>query len=304
MAPCYKEDALVEHLNNIFVDDNRNVTIANIRSPTKEFASEMILACLTESGFKMGNNCNLPYEMDPVMRSGIDLGEYVTPLQLMVSARKFFRDLTQAAGEKITDENTFGFNDLAKPESKRLKIFLSHFINYWLLCNSHFTRFSQVAEQVDRKASEKIEFEEQIENFKAKNIQLRKNKASSAMKAEKLRTKLDHDKDKLAKLTQDCQALQEDIERVKGRLSSAKEDECQYHTEMKTLEKNEFRLKTIAKADETKQDLEKQLEDLKIEEEAKLYQIKEYQDKGEKMDEEECLMKEAFDNLQVKQMKI
>ena len=41
-----------------------------------------------------------------------------------------------------------------------------------------------------------------------------------------------------------------------------------------------------------------------IEEEAKLYQIKEYQDKGEKMDEEECLMKEAFDNLQVKQMKI
>ena len=84
------------------------------------------------------------------------------------------------------------------------------------------------------------------------------------MKAEKLRTKLDHDKDKLAKLTQDCQALQEDIERVKARLSSAKEDECQYHTEMKTLEKNEFRLKTIAKADETKQDLEKQLEDLKL----------------------------------------
>ena len=140
MAPGYKEEALVEHLNSIFGDDNRNVTVADIRHPTGEFTREIILACLTESGFKLGNSCNLPSEMDRVMQSGIDLGEYLTPLQLMVTARKFFRDLTRAAGEKVTDENTFGFNDLVKPESRRLKIFLSHFINYWLLCNAHYSK--------------------------------------------------------------------------------------------------------------------------------------------------------------------
>merc|ERR1712018_351335 len=119
------------------------------------------------------------------------------------------------------------------------------------------------------------------------------------MKAEKIRAKMDHDKDKLAKLSQDCTSLSEEIDRVKERLLGAKEKERESHTEMKILEKNEFRLKTISKADETKQDLEKQLEDLKIEEEAKLYQIKEYQDKEEKMEEEESVMNANFENLKV-----
>ena len=130
-------------------------------------------------------------------------------------------------------------------------------------------------------------------------MQLRKNKATSEIKAEKLQTKINHDKNKLEKLTEDCKSLQEEIEKVKEKLSGVKEKEIQYHAEIKTLEKTEFRLKTISKADETKQDLETKLEALKTEEEDKLYQIKEYQDKGEKMDEEECQMKEAFANLQV-----
>ena len=46
----------------------------------------------------------------------------------MVSARKFFNDLVCAAGEKLTDETMFGFNDLVSPEARRLRFFLCHFI--------------------------------------------------------------------------------------------------------------------------------------------------------------------------------
>ena len=81
---------------------------------------------------------NLPTEMTSAMSSGIDLTEYLAPLQLMVTARHFFKQLIEAAGEKITDDNTFGLHDLLTPESRRLKYFLSHFINYWLLCNSQY----------------------------------------------------------------------------------------------------------------------------------------------------------------------
>ena len=84
---------------------------------------------------------NLPAEMTSAMSSGIDLAEYLTPLQLMVTARHFFEHLIEAAGEKITDENTFGLNDLLTPETRRLKYFLSHFINYWLLCNSQYPQY-------------------------------------------------------------------------------------------------------------------------------------------------------------------
>ena len=76
--------------------------------------------------------------MTSAMSSGIDLTEYLAPLQLMVTARHFFKQLIEAAGEKITDDNTFGLHDLLTPESRRLKYFLSHFINYWLLCNSQY----------------------------------------------------------------------------------------------------------------------------------------------------------------------
>ena len=82
-------------------------------------------------------------------------------------------------------------------------------------------------------------------------------------------------------------------------ISSAKEKETKHFDQIKVLEKNEFRLKTISKADETKQELETQLETLKSEEQGKLYQVKNYQQKAEKMDEEEANLKEAISNLQV-----
>merc|ERR1719266_3014455 len=86
---------------------------------------------------------------------------------------------------------------------------------------------------------------------------------------------------------------------VKTELSDAKQTESEHYNQIKTLEKNEFRLKTISKADETKQELETQLETLKSEEEGKLYQVKNYQHKADKMDEEESHLKEAIENLKI-----
>merc|ERR1711935_324994 len=140
MAPNYREEEIAQNLNNIFAEDNKNVTISNIKSPTGDFTREIIIAALKESGFNLGT-FNLPAEMTSAMSSGIDLTEYLTPLQLMVTARQFFNDLVTASGEKITDENMFSFNDLVSPEPKRLRFFLGHFINYWLLCNSQHDKF-------------------------------------------------------------------------------------------------------------------------------------------------------------------
>ena len=82
-----------------------------------------------------------------------------------------------------------------------------------------FSIFSEISNEVEKKALEKIEYEDAIENFKAKNTELKKNKASSAMKAEKLRSKIDHDKEKLQKLTDDVTSLGEKINSVKEELA-------------------------------------------------------------------------------------
>merc|ERR1719228_72454 len=203
-------------------------------NPTSEFAREIIVSALREAGFRIGT-VHLPAEMSAAMSSGIDLTEYLTPLQLMVTARQFFNDLVTASGEKITDENMFGLNDLLSPEPRRLRFFLSHFINYWLLCNSQHQKFVEISNEVEKKAMEKVEYEESIEKFKAKNAELRKNKASSAMKAEKLRSKIDHDKNKLNKLTEDVTSLGDKINCVKEELASAREKESEHFNQIKVL---------------------------------------------------------------------
>ena len=299
MAPMFKDDEIVNNLNFILFNDDDKISISNIKNPTSEFTREIIVSALNEAGFRIGSQVHLPAEMSAAMSSGIDITEYLTPLQLMVSARKFFNDLVCAAGEKLTDETMFGFNDLVSPEARRLRFFLCHFINYWLLCNNLHNKFTEVTNDVEKKAMEKIELEEAIEGYKVKNNDLRKNKASAAMKGEKLREKIDHDKNMLNQLTEDVKSLGDKVTSVKDELSSAVEKEAEHLNQIKALEKNEFRLKTISKADETKQELETQLETLKSEEEGKLYQVKNYQHKADKMDEEEAHLKEAISNLQV-----
>ena len=55
-----------------------------------------------------------------------------------------------------------------------------------MISHAIFEKISGVTEEVDQKAKQKIDYEDAIENLKAKNVELRKNKASSAMKAEKI----------------------------------------------------------------------------------------------------------------------
>ena len=54
MAPNYREEEIAQNLNNIFAEDNKNVTISNIKSPTGDFTREIIIAALKESGFNLG----------------------------------------------------------------------------------------------------------------------------------------------------------------------------------------------------------------------------------------------------------
>ena len=54
MAPNYREEEIAQNLNNIFAEDNKNVTISNIKSPTGDFTRDIIVSALKESGFNLG----------------------------------------------------------------------------------------------------------------------------------------------------------------------------------------------------------------------------------------------------------
>ena len=290
----------MEHLNSIFeASGTSSVTVANLRSPTGDFAREIITSALRESGVKLSSNV-IKLLQDHTSSKALGItNDLITPLHLMTSARKFFTDLAIAAGENVNLSLTFSINDLLSPESKRLKYFLSHFVNFWLFQNSHYHLYTSLLQEVEQKEDKRAQLDEKIESFKHHNNELRKNKASSEMKAEKIKAKIEHDKEKLMKLTEDVKSLTEELSHVKENLIDAKEKESDFGNQIKGLEKNEFRLKTISKADETKQELEAQLVALSRDEDEKLHQINVYETKGQELEEDISSMSDAVTSISV-----
>ena len=150
----------------------------------------------------------------------------------------------------------FGLNDILMPEPKRLRYFLGHFINYWLFCSNYYDLFTEQINEVDEHANQKIKMEEKIKEYQRQNEELKMKKASSQMKSQKLKAKIDHDKSKLAKLTEDVHALTQETHLVKEKLHQVKQTENQLTKETEELETTEMRLKSISKADEIKHELE------------------------------------------------
>ena len=300
MALRYNEDDLVQHLANIFAEsENKSITInaSKIRSPTMDFARDIFYFCLTESGLKLATNSAMLDMMEMTSTTGF-INEHVFLIQLTATARHLFDGLAVASLEHMQSQMRFSLNDILHPESKRIKYFLGHFVNYWLFCNNHFERFHGVDAEVEEKASQRVQFVDKIDEYKKKNAEIRKSKYSSAKKEEKLREKIAQDMEKLKKLTEDASALKEEINVVKEELASYKEQESEYEGQGKILERSALRLKTISKQDEIKQELENQLEALKREEEEKQYQLKDYVIKDKNIDQEEEALKENIASFQ------
>ena len=300
MAPRYSDDEIVQHLNEVFASSEKgtnmsNITVNKIKKPTVQFAQEIILAVLSESGFNMSTNFTRSLNLE--MNNGNYGENCLKILQVMVTARKLFDNLALAAMENSFI--SFGMNDLLQPESKRMKYFLSHFINYWLFCNSQYDVFLEIYTEVEAKANQGLKFDQMIEDAKKEKEDLRKTRATSAVKAEKLNGKMVNDKEKLQKLSEDAHNLKEKRDEVKKEISMMQDNETELDAELQQLEKNEFRLKSMAKSEELKQKMESQLERLQLEEAEKMEQVKAYQKKEEVLSSEDILHAENFENVKI-----
>ena len=154
-------------------------------------------------------------------------------------------------------------------------------------------------EEVLVKANQISQLEENIKKFQKHNEELKMSKASSAMKSQKLKDKIAQDKQKVTKLSEDVNAFAHQTQMVKEELQKAKQKEAELLKQNDELEKTELRLKTISKADETKQELEDKLNSLKQEDSEKMIQVQNYRLKEKDFDSEESLWKEILSNCKI-----
>jgi len=150
---------------------------------------------------------------------------------------------------------------------------------------------------VENKSKSRIDLDKKINEYKKKNADLNKSKATLALKKEKLDAKIRHGNEKLNKCTRQVDALQEERKIVKGNLSDAqKEADMKKEVEQST-NKTALRLKSMAKADETKQELNALIEKLGNDEEEKLIQVQEHKLRRDKLADQEEAWKEVLTNV-------
>ena len=295
MGPKFSDEELVQHLNNVFTENPLDVTMGKLKRPTSDFAKLIIVALLSESGYELnGNVIHLSQELNGTYEHSI-VSEHFPAICIMVAARKFFYCLEDAT--KQDNGMAFGMNDLLTPDSKRLRYFLSHFVNYWLFCNTYYEQFDSEVLHVENKFRSRSDLDNKINEYKKKNADLNKSKATLALKKEKLDAKIRHGNERVDKLTSQVNALEEEKKSVKGNLSDAqKEANAKKEVEQST-NKAALRLKSMAKADETKQELNAIIERLGEDEEAKLIQVQEHKLRRDKLADQEEAWKEVLANV-------
>ena len=280
----------MQNLNNVFKD--LDVTMAKIKRPTSDFAKTIILSLLTESGYELtGNMIALPQELTGTHEHAI-VNDHFPAICIMVAARKFFDCLVDATNED--SGMVFGMNDLLEPDPKRLRYFLSQFVNYWLVCNYYYEEFETEVRHVENKANSRTDLDHDINEYKKKNDDLKKSRATAAMKKEKLENKIAHADEKLKALSAQTQVLEEDKKVAKNNLLEAQNVAKTKMENERSVNKNALRLKSMAKADETKHELNTNLLRLGEDEEAKMIQVQEYKIKLEQHTDQEKTWKEVL----------
>ena len=298
MAPKFTDEDLVQYMNNVFSTDKPiDINIDKIRRPSSDFAKNIYLAVLTESGYDLnGDMLNLDPNLTSLHTHSI-VNEHFPAVLIMTAARKFFNTLAEATGDATDTAFVFGLNDLLAPEPRRLKFFLSHFINYWLFCNNNYEEFESTVQQVEKKARQRGQLENIINDYKKKNADLNKSKATSAMKKDKMVKKIEQGQEFIGQLTNNINEMNEHGKMTKQELLEAQELEHERKENEGFLTKTALRLKSMAKADETKQELNAKLERLEQDEEAKIIQVQECKSRRDRLAEQEMSWKEVLHNL-------
>ncbi len=279
MSLKFTDQEVLEHINEIFAqgETRRKVSLNDIANPSTEFVKAIMVDMLMEVGFSNRildiRALQIPQPLlEP--NCALNINETIPMLSLVNAARYFF-DLVGGAvrGDvgKI-DEATpfrFGVNDLIAPEPKRIKFFMKQFINYFLFCNMHYPTFAEVSDRVDAIKADLAEKENKRHEFELQINRNRDERASRAVKSEKVQKNIDKVTSQINKLLETMEERKTETESIKAAVAEASADEAKLKETIATLEKTELSLKMMGRHDEIKHELDTELEKLKEEEDSK-----------------------------------
>jgi len=258
---------MVKHLNDIF-EGQLAISKNDIMKPTPKFVETIIFEFLQEFGFSdflsHGHSCT-----DLNAGNSNELQQTRNIDTLMMISRKFM--------QTISSSNTMqlGIMDFVRPESKRVRKFLSIFVNFWLFCNSNYEMATQRQEEVMEKAKQSKHLIKE-KNSNLKEIEdLRQKRETYEIHKMKLAEERAVADQELSEVAPKMNSLQETQKSLKKELQEQTKIKDELEQDVQKFEKEKERLEMLVKSDELKQELEKEISRLKEEKNLRISSVHE-----------------------------
>jgi len=258
---------MVKHLNDIF-ESRLTISKNDIMKPTPTFVQNIIYEFLQEFEFSdflaHGHSCtdlNAVNSNDSQETRNIDT--------LMIISRKFMQTISNSNNMQL------GIMDFVQPQSKRVRKFLSIFVNFWLFCNSNYEMATQRQEEVMQKAKQSKHLMKE-KNSNLKEIEdLRQKRETYEIQKMKLAEERATADQELNEVAPKMNGLQETQKSLKKELQEQTKVKEELEQDVQKCQKEKERLEMLVKSDELKQELEKEISRLKEEKNSRISSVHE-----------------------------
>jgi len=268
----FSNDEMVARVNEIFEDDPETlISKAELLNPSPEFVQRLVYRFLMEFGYSdfmsQQHSCldlHFGTSSNEIMETrNLDI--------LVILTKDFFKRI-------LSDRNldiTFGIMDIVQPDVKRVRKFLSIFVNFWLFCNSNYEMATQRQEEVMEKAKQSKHLIKE-KNSNLKEIEdLRQKRETYEIHKMKLAEERAVADQELSEVAPKMNSLQETQKSLKKELQEQTKIKDELEQDVQKFEKEKERLEMLVKSDELKQELEKEISRLKEEKNLRISSVHE-----------------------------
>jgi len=201
--------------------------MAELRQPTALIVQKIYFVFLQEFGV-----CDSLLQLPFSMLQELEHHEVLAPCIPVLALQAAISSLM----EKLFDFTDFGVSDLVNPQPKRTQKWLTILANFWMFCGNQMDSVNQILEDVDEKVRKRADLDRMIEVKKRRINELTTNAAQEKADREVFLEKIAEEEEKMKGLVEKSKELNENLELLRGQLSSKEDLLSNEKEKLKSLE--------------------------------------------------------------------
>jgi len=256
--------------------DMTNITIEDLKSPSSGTVQTVYARMLTEFGFNTESILVPSLELTSSLEHPEVYKDMLPTLTLQAAVSSLVH--------RLVGDSTFSIMDLLRPTKSRTQMFVSVLQNFWLFCNQRMAETDRVTAEVEAMVKNKALLEAKVENLKTKI----NNTKCRAVEEQEVEAALVQETEELARRLEALTPALEDLDREKmaldQELARLAEDRMEVEARKAGLQAELAALHGVFEDSATMEKLDREIEELQEDLEAKLRRKLEFRNNQEALE--------------------